>query len=104
MRQSSQTLKSERRRAITMIVRMNFLLDREFYRSRGQQFSLFNFCPAFSLMLRGSFPSLRHYVAQPSINTAWMASRLYNWEKVLSCTLRNFVNLGPYLAQPLIEV
>lgn len=96
MRQSNQTLKSERRRALPMIVRMNFLMDREFYRSLGKNFSLFEFSPCFSLALRSFGLTLREYISQPSVNVSWMAARLYKWEEVLSCTLRNFVNLGPF--------
>jgi len=96
LRQSCRgKLRDERRRALTLIVRMNFILDGGLDR---RTFSFGAMFPEFSRLLRLNNLTLREYVSLPSVNVSWMACYSFEWQRVLNCTLRSFVHLGPLLA------
>lgn len=83
----------ERKRGLAFIVRMNYLMDTDFNKSVRLQLPN-------SLGKRLSALGLEYSdILNSSANVTWAHSTLYNWRRVLSCTLRNF----SYLAFPLFE-
>jgi hypothetical protein len=93
--QSAQSLKTEQRKALAFIVRMNYISDivsRDGYYdpSRSRPLRLDR---NFSRRLRFFRRSLTSCVSGCS-RTCWAHSPFYNWRGVLSCTLRRFVDLA----------
>lgn len=73
-------------RALAFIIRMNYILDTDLLKVR------LGLPPYMEKLLAGYKLSYRDTIGMRS-NVTWAHSSMYSWERVLSCTVRVFVNL-----------
>jgi hypothetical protein len=103
LRQSIPSIKmDEKRRGLSLLVRMNYILDFHYkFRIVDRQASLFllparrilSFSRSFGPLYDYESGSYRLIIGGTHMNTSYALSSDYNWKRALRCTVGNFVHL-----------